>query len=45
MVVIEVDRSVGPLAADRVPPDDRETKLGEERNRFLDVANRDAHVL
>jgi hypothetical protein len=45
VVAIKADGSVGPLAADRVTADDRETKVGEKRDRRFEVANGDADVL
>ena len=45
VVAVEADGSVGPLATDRVAADDRETEVGEEGDRCLEVANGDADVL
>jgi hypothetical protein len=45
VVAVEADRGVGPLAADSVAADQGEAEVGEERDRLLDVANRDADVL
>jgi hypothetical protein len=44
-VAVEADGRIGPLAAHRVAAEDRETEVGEEGDRGLDVANGDADVL
>ncbi len=45
VVAVQADSSVGPLTADRVTADDRQAEVGEEGDRFFDVANGDADVL
>ena len=45
VVAIESDRSVGPLATDRIPADDGESEVSEKGDRCLEVANSDANVL
>jgi hypothetical protein len=45
MIAVEADGSVRPLTADGVPADERETEVGEERDRCLEVLNGDADVL
>ncbi|MCY1216686.1 hypothetical protein D9M72_285700 [compost metagenome] len=45
VVAIQPDGSIGPLAADRVAPDDREPKVGEKGDCCFEVANGDTDVL
>ncbi|GAA4284168.1 hypothetical protein GCM10022261_16990 [Brevibacterium daeguense] len=45
MVAIEADGRVGPLAADRVTTQNRETEIGEEGDRGLQVAHGDSDIL
>jgi hypothetical protein len=45
VVAIEADGGVGPRTGDGVTADDRETEIGEEGDRLLEVANGDADVL
>lgn len=45
VVAIEANRRIGPFAADRVTPENREPEVGEERDRLFDVTNCHADVL
>src|SRR6478736_271893 len=45
VVAVEADGRVGPLTADRVTTDDRETEVREESDRCVEVADSDSDVL
>lgn len=45
VVPVEAHRGVSPLSIDYLAADDGEAEIGEERDRFLKVADRNANVL
>ena len=45
MVAVKTHGGIRPLAADRVPADDGEAEVGEERERCFDVADGDSDIL
>ena len=45
MVTVEADGGVGPLAADRIAPEDGQAEVGEEGDRRFEVADGDANIL